>query len=1007
MQNKGAIKLIALLMAIVCLYHLSFTFFTKNTERKAREYAKDKLTNVINVHKENAYLDSMAGQVIYNIGLKKFTYKDCKERELNLGLDLKGGMNVVLEISMVDIVRVLSNYSQDSSFNKALNLANQNQKSSTKDFITLFGEAYKTIEPNGRLCIFFNTLELKDKINLETSDAEVISILKKEAESAFNNSFNVLRSRIDRFGVTQPNIQKLENSNRILIELPGIKDPQRVRKLLQGTASLEFWATYDNKDIYPALMEADKLLKVLVNHETDTVKNDSAVVAKADTAKKKNNDLLDIINKNDTSKNKSVAGNNQSKDYPLLSILMPNAHNNQLQEGSIVGYAHFKDTSKVNEYLNMKQVRALLPKDARFVWSIKYMKEDKSHSIYELHAIRVTTRDGRPQLTGSVITSANKAVSQNRGGYEVEMSMNTEGMTEWARMTKDNVGKCIAIVLDNYVYSAPRVQNEIKGGNSQITGNFTTEEAEDLANVLKSGKLPAPAKIVQEAIVGPSLGEKSIHDGMISFIIALVVVILFMWVYYSKAGFTANVALMANVFLIFGTLSAFGAVLTLPGIAGIVLTLGMAVDANILIYERIREELRNGKQIKNAVADGYKHAMPAIIDSNFTHVISGVALYMFGTGPIQGFATTLIIGVLTSLFTAIFISRIIFEGMLKSGKSVSLGNRFTMNVLVNPKIDFIGIRKYFYVFSCILVTISIISFFTHGFNLGLQFKGGHDYTIKFPQTVNTLEIQKALAVQFDNNTPEVKTFGNDNQVRVATKYMIDDPRPASEVDSILNHKIYDGLKQYTTANTTFEQFKTDYIIGSEKVGPTIADDIKRDAVLAVLVALFGIFIFILIRFSGWRFGLGGVISLAHDTIIVLGAYSLLYNVMPFSLEIDQEFIAAILTVIGYSINDTVIIYDRIREYRREHTKWKARELFNGAFNSTLSRTINTSLTVLFVLIIIFIFGGEVIRGFVFAMLLGIGVGTYSSIFNAAAIVYDLLPEEEKAGGELQPEVKQA
>ena len=459
MQNKGAIKLIALLMAIVCLYHLSFTFFTKNTERKAREYAKDKLTNVINVHKENAYLDSMAGQVIYNIGLKKFTYKDCKERELNLGLDLKGGMNVVLEISMVDIVRVLSNYSQDSSFNKALNLANQNQKSSTKDFITLFGEAYKTIEPNGRLCIFFNTLELKDKINLETSDAEVISILKKEAESAFNNSFNVLRSRIDRFGVTQPNIQKLENSNRILIELPGIKDPQRVRKLLQGTASLEFWATYDNKDIYPALMEADKLLKVLVNHETDTVKNDSAVVAKADTAKKKNNDLLDIINKNDTSKNKSVAGNNQSKDYPLLSILMPNAHNNQLQEGSIVGYAHFKDTSKVNEYLNMKQVRALLPKDARFVWSIKYMKEDKSHSIYELHAIRVTTRDGRPQLTGSVITSANKAVSQNRGGYEVEMSMNTEGMTEWARMTKDNVGKCIAIVLDNYVYSAPRVQN--------------------------------------------------------------------------------------------------------------------------------------------------------------------------------------------------------------------------------------------------------------------------------------------------------------------------------------------------------------------------------------------------------------------------------------------------------------------------------------------------------------------------------------------------------------------
>ena len=1004
MQNKGAIKLIAILLAIICLYQLSFTFVTRRIEKKAKEYAQG------DYRKEYLYLDSLSGKVVYNLGIRKYTYKECKERELNLGLDLKGGMNVVLEISMADIVKALSNYNPDSTFNKALQLAKQKEKTSTKDFITLFGEAFQQLDPNGRLSAIFSTMELRDKINYETSNEEVIKILKKEADAAFNNSFNVLRSRIDRFGVTQPNIQKLENTSRILIELPGIKEPERVRKLLQGTASLEFWETYENAEIAPLFEEVNKIVKdYLARCDSAMAENEKKAADTIANEKTEARDtsasaLLKLVESDTAARKKDQKTAAFEKDYPFYAVLQPyyDPKTGRYIPGSVVGIAHYKDTAKVNFYLNLPKVKSILPKDVKFIWSIKPPKYDRSKTTYELHAIKVTTRDGRAPLDGSVITSANKSTSQTKGGWEVEMSMNADGASKWARMTRENapkapgeMGRCIAIVLDNYVYSAPRVQTEIKGGNSQITGDFTPEEADDLANVLKSGKLPAPARIVQEAIVGPSLGAKSIHDGMISFLIAFLLVLLYMWFYYSKAGLTANVALFSNVFLIFGTLASFGAVLTLPGIAGIVLTLGMAVDANVLIYERIREELRGGKMMKAAVDDGYKHAMPAIIDSNLTTIITGVALYWFGTGPIQGFATTLIIGILTSLFTAIFISRIIMEWLLKRGKEIKLGNRFTMNFLTNTKIDFIGIRKYFYILSGILILISVVSFFVNGFNLGLDFKGGHNYIIRFERKVNTIEAQKNLSRLFEGNTPEVKVYGSENQIKIATKYLIDDDRPSSMVDSILECRLYEGLKTYLPDTTSLQTFRSINILSAEKVGPTVADDIKWAAVEAVFFALLGIFLYIFFRFKGWRYGLGGVTSLFHDTIIVLGAYSLFYKVMPFSLEIDQSFIAAILTVIGYSINDTVIIYDRIREYTHNHPKWTPKDIFNGAFNSTLSRTINTSMTTLLVLIAIFTFGGEVIRGFIFAMLLGIGVGTYSSIFNAAAIVYDLLPRKEK------------
>ena len=1026
MQNKGAIRLLAIALALVCLYQLSFTIVTSSVQNKAEKYAREKVDNLslqsvpqerLQVYKdslknrfESAYLDSMSGEVVYNfLGLRKYTFNECKGREINLGLDLKGGMNVTLEVSVEDIIKSLANHSTDTTFNKALKLAKQMQKNSQEDYITLFGRAFNQLDPNGRLAAIFNTVDLRDEINFNSTNDEVLKVIRKEAQGAIDNSFNILRTRIDRFGVTQPNIQQLGTTGRILVELPGVKDPERVRKLLQGTANLQFFETYENSEVYPYLLKANERLKEI--REAEKALNDTVIPVgernmPADTStpeitpeeKDTAGGEVSLINQLESdslaSDTAALAGGNEAlmQNYPLFAVLQPNVtRDNQLVPGSVIGMAQYKDTAQVDEYLHMQQIRSLFPRNIRFYWGVKPYKYDKTGTYFELHAIKITTRDGQPPLDGDVITNARAEFGQNRANAEVTMTMNGEGAKTWARLTKENVGKCIAIVLDGYVYSAPRVNQEIKGGNSSITGDFTITEAQDLANVLKSGKLPAPARIIQEAIVGPSLGQESIHEGFSSFAIAFVLVLIYMIFYYSRAGWIADLALVSNVFFIMGVLASLGAVLTLPGIAGIVLTMGMAVDANVIIYERIKEEIRAGKGVKLAISEGYKNAYSAIIDGNLTTLLTGVVLFIFGTGPIQGFATTLIIGILTSLFSAIFISRLIFEGLLNKNKSVKFATRLTENILKNPKVDFLGRRKIFYVISSTIILIGLISIFTRGFNLGVDFMGGRTYIVKFEKPVNTVEVQKQLAAVFDNQAPEVKTFGSENQVKITTKYLIDQNNTDKmNVDSIVDHSLYQGLLPVIGHSVSFEKFTSDYWMSSQKVGPTIADDIKVSAVWAIVLSLIGIFLYIFFRFKNWRFGLGGVAALFHDALIVLGLFSLLYQRLPFSLELDQAFIAAILTVIGYSINDTVIVFDRIREYVGLYPKRERLDIYNAALNSTLGRTLNTALTTFFVLLVIFIFGGEVIRGFVFALMIGVAVGTYSSLFIATPIVFDTI-----------------
>jgi len=998
MQNKGAIRLFAILFALVCLYQLSFTFVTKMVESKAKAYANG------DPKKEAYFLDSVSGKPVYNLLLKNFTYKECNERQINLGLDLKGGMNVMLEVSTVDIVKAMANNSQDTTFQKAIRLAQKMQTNSQEDFVALFGKAFEQVDPNAKLAAIFNTFELKSQINFNSSNKEVLDVIRKEAKAAFENSFNILRSRIDRFGVVQPNIQKLATNGRILVELPGVKEPERVRKLLQGSAKLEFWETYDNTEVYSFLNEANRRSEEMavvtstkaVTESTDAVldsmKTDQAPVvepAKADSSVA----LLNELNK-DTSAKKDSTGKKAklavNKNRSLFAVLAPNVNQQgQPVEGSVVGYAHVSDTGRVNTLLSNKQIKAVLPQNVRFYWSVKPAKFDKSATTYEIHAIKVTSRDGKAPLGATSITNARAEFGQNKSTAEVTMSMSGEGARVWARLTKENIGRCIAIVLDDYVYSAPRVQSEIKGGNSSITGEFSIEEAKDLANILKSGKMPAPARIIQESVVGPSLGQEAIDAGLSSFVIAFLVVLLFMWFYYSTAGLIADIALVTNLFFLIGVLASLGAVLTLPGIAGIVLTMGMAVDANVIIYERIKEELRAGKGMRLSVSDGFKHAMSAIIDGNLTTMLTGIILFIFGSGTIQGFATTLVIGLLTSMFTAIFVSRLVFENLLNRNKEIKISNRYTADFLHNVNVDFMGIRKGFYIFSITVTLLGAISMFIQGFHLGVDFKGGRTYIVRFDQDVKTSDVQESLGKVL-GDLPEVKTVGNNRQVKITTKYMIDQNDPTMNVDSIVAAKLLEGLAPVLAPNTDFKTFTTVNVKSSEKVGPTIADDIKFQAILAVFFSLIGIFLYIFARFRSWEFGVGGVVSLSHDAFFVLSAYSLLPSIMPFSMEIDQAFIAAVLTVIGYSINDTVIVFDRLREYTILYPKRGLKELYNSAINSTLSRTVNTSLTVLFVLIVIFIFGGEVIRGFIFALLIGVGVGTYSSVLIATPIVYEVL-----------------
>ncbi len=977
MQNKAAIITLAIALALVSIYQLSFTGATYMVKKEAREYAKGDLV------KETKYLDSIATLTEDQWSFLGYSFKEVQKKEINLGLDLKGGMNVILEVSVEDILKALSNYSTDKTFSEALSRAREMQKQSQADFLTLFGQAFAEIDPNAKLASIFGTVEMRDKINFNSSNEEVLKVLDTEVSTAITNAFNILRTRIDRFGVVQPNITQLATKGRILIELPGQTDPQRVRELLQGTANLEFWETYENGEIIGYLSQANNLLKEI---QANTEKPAAAEqpTASADTTKKEQS-LLDII-ENDSAKLAEPATREEfALQNPLFGVLSPRVTpEGQPLPSSMIGLASSKDTAEVNTMLKMNQVRALFPRDLRFMWSQNPYKYDPTKTLYELHAIKVTTRDGRPPLNGDVITSARPSSGVTGSEVKVDMSMNAEGAKIWQRMTRENIDRCLAVVLDGYVRSYPRVQNEISGGNTEITGDFTIDEADDLANILKSGKLPAPARIISDTIIGPTLGKEAINAGLVSFIIAFIIVLSYMLFYYSKsAGTIADIALFANVFLLMGVSTSLGAVLTLPGIAGIVLTIGMSIDSNVLIYERIREEMRAGKGIKLAIADGYKGALSAILDSNITTLLTGVVLYVFGTGPIKGFATTLVIGIFTSLFSAIFITRLIYEWLLKKNAKLSFSIKITANILKNTAIDFIGKRKYFYFVSIAVTIIGIGSLFIRGLNPGIDFAGGRTYVVRFSESVKTADVASNLAGVF-GEPPQVVTFGSDNQVRITTKFKIDQTGVDDEVETAL----YEGLKGMIGPDITKEKFLSENRVSSETVGPTIASDIKTKAIWAVVLSLVIIFLYIFMRFRNWQYGVGAIVALAHDVMIVIGIYSLLWGILPFTMEIDQSFIAAILTVMGYSVNDSVVVFDRVREFLPLHRKRSPHEVLNMALNDTLSRTLNTGMTSILVLIAMFFFGGATIRGFLFAMIIGIIVGTYSSIFVATAVVYD-------------------
>jgi len=993
MQNKGLIRIFAVALTLVCLFYLSFTVVTSTYNKKAKEYAAgDK-------QKEYQYLDSIANEKVW---LGAYTLKECREKEINLGLDLKGGMNVTLEVSVSDIIRSLSGYNTSPNFTKALQLATERQKTNSQvQYLDLFVQAYKELDPNAKLSTVFSTFELKEKISLNTSNEDVISVLESEIDGAISNSFNVLRTRIDRFGVVQPNIQRdNNNTGRILIELPGIKEPERVRKLLQGSANLEFWETYELSEIYSNLADANKILATIGNapavvDTTNVAAQPAAAPVAAPKAVSAADSLKAALAKKPVAKTDSAKMNEEfKKENPLFARLQPNIQNGQIGRGPVVGMAHSKDTAQINAYLATKQVKEVLPRDLQMRWTVKAI--DEGGEIFQLIAIKVTSRDGRAPLEGDVITDARADFSQTSAYANVSMTMDQEGSKTWARMTKDNIGKSIAISLDGYIYSFPTVNTEISGGSSQITGNFTVEEAKDLANTLNSGKMPAPARIVQEDIVGPSLGQEAINSGFISFLIAFLLVLIYMVVYYGKVpGLIADTALFVNIFFLIGILASFSAVLTLPGIAGIVLTLGMAVDGNVIIYERIREELRSGKTMKKSIEEGFKNAISAIVDGQVTTLITGIVLAIFGTGPIKGFANTLIIGIITSFITSVFLTRLMLEmyASKEKAKELPFSTKLTEKWWLNAKLNFLGGRRIAYTISGVLIAISLISFATNGLNLGVDFSGGRNYLVRFDNTVKTDEVRSLLAKSFDGTSVQVITIGSDNQVRISTKFKIDDN--SETIDDEIEGRLYNGLKPLIKNNVSKDDFVANYIQSSQKVGPTIADDIKTAAIWAILFAIIAIGLYIFIRFREFGYAMGATTALAHDALITIGMFSLGYKFMPFSMEIDQSFIAAILTVVGYSVNDTVIIFDRIRENVNLYPKRDRMQSMNEAINSTLGRTFSTSMTTLVVLFAIFIFGGETIRGFIFAMLFGILIGTYSSVFVASPITYEFYKRKQK------------
>ncbi|MEQ1734038.1 MAG: protein translocase subunit SecDF [Bacteroidia bacterium] len=993
MQSKGAIRFLAIAFAVACIFQLSFTWVSRNVESNATEFANGFAND--KEAKKQTYLDSMQGQYVYNSGFKKYTYRDVKERELNLGLDLKGGMNVTLEISLVDLIKNISNNPQDVKLNAAIARAIEMQKNSQENFVTLFGKAFNEVAAGQKLATLYTTLELKNRVTFQSTNDQVLAVINEEAKGAIDRSFNIIRSRIDKFGVAQPNIQLLGNSGRILVELPGVKEPERVRKLLQGTANLEFWETYDNQkdNIANLLVEANKKIAALRKaNGTEEIKDTTAVATTEtkDTATVAKTGLAALKAEKKGPMSKADSTQKLRDENPLFQYMQPAVYQTEkgfmAGEGPVVGMSAIKDTAKINELLSDARVKSVFPRDLRFLWNAKTV--DKEGQFLQLVAIKASSCDGKAPLDGGAIADASGDYGQNGAKGEVSMAMSPDGAQIWKRLTKDNIGKSIAIVLDNRVYSFPTVQAEISGGRSSITGNFTINEAKDLANILKAGKMPAPARIVEEAIVGPSLGKEAIGSGMLSFGIALALVLVFMAFYYAKAGWVANLALITNVFFIMGVLTSIGAVLTLPGIAGIVLAIGLSVDANILIFERIREELNKGTALANAISDGFKGAMSSILDSNITTLLLGVVLFLYGTGPVKGFATTLIIGILTSLFSAIFITRLVFEYMLRKNQDISFSTPATKSLFSGVNINFVGSRSKYYMFSGAIIAAGIISFFVRGFDYGVDFEGGRSYQVRFDNVVAAQDVRTALTPVLES-APEVKTFGGDKQVKITTTYLIQENTEAA--DATVEAKINEGLAK--------TGLKYD-IVSSQKVGPTIADDIQKSALYAVLLSCVIMFLFILIRFQKWQYGLGAVLALVHDVAIVLSVYTLLHGILPFSLEIDQHFIAAILTVMSYSMTDTVVVFDRIREYLSEKGKnnvygTEKKSVINYALNATLSRTVLTSSTIFIVLLAIFLFGGEVIRGFSFALLVGIVIGTYSSICIATPIVIDLDNSEEK------------
>ena len=1001
MQSKGAITLVAILIGLACLFQLSFTAATAIQESKAAKAAAKVVEEVqqspsfaevsefnrafyldsVNSAANKQYLDSIANKKVYF----NYTYKNVKEKELNLGLDLKGGMNIVLQLDLAELVRSCAREKTTEEFNQAMALAAERADQTHEDFISLFAQAWDEVAPGKRLSFDIDLDKLSGDVKNKSraTNEEIISLLKEEAKSAIDNSYQVVERRVNQFGVAQPNIQKVAGTGRILVELPGVKEPERVRKLLQGTASLEFWETYTSQELQPYLQELNETVRMQLEALEGTEAEEQPAVEQPKAA----SDTSSLEAELAASADETSDANREllMKANPLFSRLQPMGGNSAL-----LGIAHYRDTAQINAWINAN--RNLFPGDFFPAWSFKAFDGEgiQPDTYFELVALKSHVGKG-PALDGKYISSANVNYNQMTGAPEVSMAMNSKGAIEWENITGENVGRQIAIVMDGQVYSYPNVQNKISGGNSSISGNFTQTDADDLANVLKSGKLSTPARIVQEQVVGPSLGSESIRHGLISFVIAFILVLIYMIIFYRKAGVAADIALLCNVLFLFGALASFGTVFTLSGIAGLVLTMGMAVDANVIIYERVKEELNAGKALRLAISDGYKNAYSAILDGQITTILTGIILYLFGSGTIKGFAAVLVIGIITSVFTSIFITRLIFEARLKRNKDITFASEWSSRFLKNTHIDFLGMRKKTYLISGIVCLICLAFIFTKGFSLGVDFSGGRTYTVRFDQPVTPEQVRAALLDEFQESS-EVKQFGGTSQMRITTKYMVNDKSDAT--DRLIEGKLFNALKGFYANPVTLEGFTSTLenpngIISSDRVDASIASEVRRDAVIAVILALIVIFGYIAFRFKNWSWGVGGVSSLIHNSIIVIGFYSIFSGVLPFTLDVDQTFIAAVLTIIGYSINDNVVIFDRIREYRTLFPKRPLEQNINEALNATLSRTINTSVSTLLVLLAIAFFGGESIRGFSVSLALGVLVGTYASIFIGTPIMYDL------------------